>query len=159
MNYASNALRTFRSQLDDAIGGLPRTFWVLWWGGLINRMAHFVGIFLALYLRQQRGFNDAEAGWIVGLWGFGGTIAAPIGGVLTDKLGRRATMLLGLVLGALCVLAVACTSNLPLLVVLSFIAGATHQLFFPSSNAAVADLVPPKDRRRAYGHMYWAMNL
>jgi MFS family permease len=122
-------------------------------------MAHFVGIFLALYLRQQRGFNDAEAGWIVGLWGFGGTVAAPIGGVLTDKLGRRATMLLGLVLGALTVVAVACTTNLATLVVLSLLAGATHQLFFPSSNAAVADLVAPIDRRRAYGHMYWAMNM
>jgi MFS family permease len=126
---------------------------------LINRMANFVAIFLALYLRQQHGFNEAQAGWVVGLWGLGSTIAAPYSGSLTDQVGRRNTMLLGLVLGALSVIAIAFATDPILLTILSFIGGATQQCFFPSSNAAVADLVPPQDRQRAYGLIYWAMNL
>ncbi len=141
------------------MGGFPPVYWVLWWGTLVNRLASFVGIFLALYLRQQHGFDEAQAGWVVGLWGLGGTLAAPVGGVLTDRAGRRTTMLLGLVLGGLAVVAIAFASDPLLLTVLSFLAGATQQLFFPSSHAAIADVVPVAERARAYGLLYWAVNL
>jgi MFS family permease len=141
------------------VGGLSPVFWVIWWGTLINRMASFVGILLALYLRQEHGFTKGESGWVVGLWGIGGTLAAPLGGALTDRIGRRTTMLLGLVLGGLSVVAIALVANPILLVILAFLGGATGQLFFPASNAALADVVPPPDRRRANGHVYWAVNL
>lgn len=132
---------------------------MIWWAVLVNRMANFVGPFLALYLRQQHGFSDAQVGWVVGLWGFGGTVAAPIGGALTDRIGRRATMLFGLVSGALSVVAIAFAASPALLVLLSFIGGATQQCFFPASNAAIADVVEPEDRPRAYALVYWAVNL
>lgn len=134
-------------------------FWVIWWSTLVNRMASFVAIFLALYLRQEHGFNEAQAGWVVGLWGLGSTVSAPIGGTLTDRIGRRTTMLLGLALGGLSVVAIALVADPVLLAVLSFLAGATQALFFPAANAAIADVVPPSDRSRAYGHVYWAVNL
>lgn len=152
-------LRAIRARVQAAVGGLSPVFWVIWWGTLINRMASFVGVLLALYLRQEHGFTTGEAGWVVGLWGIGGTVAAPFGGVLTDRVGRRNTMLLGLVLGGLSVLAMALVANPILLVVLAFVCGATGQCFFPASNAAIADVVPPPDRPRAYGHVYWAVNL
>jgi MFS family permease len=132
---------------------------VIWWATLINRMASFVGILLALYLRQEHHFTDGAAGWVVGLWGIGGTVASPLGGALTDRIGRRTTMLLGLVLGGISVVAIALVANPVALLVLSFVCGATGQVFFPASSAAVADVVPPPDRRRANGHLYWAMNL
>ncbi len=141
------------------MGGLSPVFWVIWWATLVNRMASFVGIFLALYLRQEHGFDGAQAGWVVGLWGLGSTVAAPIGGTLTDRVGRRATMLLGLTLSGLAVVAITVVEDAMLLVVLSFLGGATQQLFSPASSAAIADVVPPADRPRAYGHVYWAMNL
>jgi MFS family permease len=153
------ALRIVRDRLRAALGGLSPVFWVLWWATLVNRMASFVGIFLALYLRQEHGFDEAEAGWVVGLWGIGGMVASPVGGTLTDRIGRRATLLLGLTLGGLAVVAIAIVGDPRLLVVLSFVAGATQQLFFPASNAAIADVVPAGDRPRAYGLIYWAVNL
>ncbi len=134
-------------------------FWVIWWGTLINRMASFVGVFLALFLRQEHGFTKGEAGWVVALWSFGSLVAAPFGGVLADRIGRRTTMLLGLVPGALAVVGIALVASPFALVTLSCLAGATGQLFFPSSGAALADVVPPPDRRRANGHVYWAVNL
>jgi MFS family permease len=141
------------------VGGLSPIYWVIWWGTLVNRLASFVGIFLALYLREAHGLDEAETGWVVGLWGLGGTLAAPLGGVLTDRLGRRATMLLGLVLGGLSVVAIAFASRPPLFACLSFLAGGTQQLFFPSSSAAISDVVKVADRPRAYGMLYWAVNL
>jgi hypothetical protein len=34
----------------DARGGLPRPFWFLWAGTLVNRLGYFVAPFLTLYL-------------------------------------------------------------------------------------------------------------
>jgi len=138
---------------------LSPVFWVLFWGTLVNRAASFVGVFLALHLTQDLGISEATAGWIVGCWGIGSWLASPIAGVLADRVGRRATMLVGLVLGGLCVLAIAFASDVRLLFVLVFVGGATQQLYYPASNAAIADVVPPADRQRAYGLIYWAVNL
>ncbi|HEX3765511.1 MAG TPA: MFS transporter [Kofleriaceae bacterium] len=138
---------------------LSPVFWVLFWGTLVNRSASFVVVFLALHLTQDIGITKATAGWIVGCWGIGGWLASPVAGVLTDQIGRRATMLLGLVLGGACVLAIAFASGVGLLFGLAFLGGATQQLFFPACNAAIADVVPAPDRPRAYGLIYWAANL
>jgi MFS family permease len=134
-------------------------FWVLFWGTLVNRAANFVGVFLALHLTQDLAITKATAGWIVGFWGIGSWLASPIAGVLADRVGRRITMLLGLGLGGLSVLAIAFAADVRVLFVLCFVGGATQQLYFPASNAAIADVVPPEQRQRAYGLIYWALNL
>jgi MFS family permease len=134
-------------------------FWVLWSTTLINRMASFVGVFLALYLRQLRGLDEAQAGLVVGLWGLGCIPAAPLGGVLTDRVGRRFTMILGMALGGAAVAAIALTRDPVLLAVLCLVGGGVQQLAFPAYNAAVADVVLPDDRPRAYGLVYWAANV
>jgi MFS family permease len=138
---------------------LPPVFWVLFWSSLVNRASSFVGVFLALHLTQDLGFSKATAGWIVGCWGIGSWLASPVAGVLTDRIGRRTTMLLGLVLGGSCVLGIAFASDVRLLFVLAFLDGAMQQLFHPACNAAIADVVPPEHRPFAYGRMYWAANL
>jgi MFS family permease len=57
------------------------------------------------------------------------------------------------------VLAIAFVADVRLLFVLAFLGGATSQLFFPASNATIADVVPTADRQRAWGLLYWAVNL
>lgn len=139
--------------------GLPRVYWYLWAGTLINRMGGFVGPFLALYLTQERGLSIEDAGLVVSLYGIGIFSAGVIGGFLSDRIGRRATMVMGLCVGPIFMLAL-CFARAPL-----HIAGATlllglfGDLYRPAVNAALADLVPPKDRTRAYGLLYWAINL
>jgi MFS family permease len=152
-------VRTLSNRLFAAIGEFSPNFWAIWLAILVNRMANFVAVFLALFLRQKHGFSDAQAGWVVGLWGIGSTAMAPISGALTDHLGRRRTMLLGLVLGGLSVIAIAFAKQPLLLTALAFIGGATQQCFYPASNAAIADVVPSPLRARAYGRVYWAANL
>jgi MFS family permease len=138
---------------------LPPVFWVLFWATLVNRAASFVAVFLALHLTQALGISETAAGWIVGCWGFGSWIASPIGGAMADRVGRRPTMLFGLATNAAVVVAIAFVSDAALLLCLAFLGGATHQLYIPAASAAVADVVPPDDRARAYGLIYWAMNL
>ncbi|MGC3999907.1 MAG: MFS transporter [Anaeromyxobacter sp.] len=148
-----------RRTFDEATGGLPRVFWTLWWGMLVNRLAGFVITFLALYLVRERGFSEAAAGRVVALYGLGIVVAGPVGGAVADRVGRRVTMLAGLVLGALFVAALALAHAPGWLALLTFLAGATGELYRPAMNAAVADVVPPPDRARAFGLVYWAVNL
>src|SRR4051795_2245006 len=77
--------------------GLPGTFWWLWAGTLVNRMATFVVPFMSLYLTQQRHLSIAWAGLVVSLFGAGGVGASLVGGILADRIGRRPTMIFSLV--------------------------------------------------------------
>ncbi|MFY3743866.1 MDR family MFS transporter [Anaeromyxobacter sp. Red801] len=147
------------ASLRAALGGLPRTFWMVWTGMLVNRLASFVAPFLALFLVRERGFDAAEAGRIVALYGLGVMVAGPLGGTLADRLGRRPTMLLGLVTGALSVAALALTRAPLALAALAFVNGATGEIYRPAMNAVVADVVAPAERTRAYGLVYWAINM
>ncbi len=147
------------SRLRAAVGGLPGVFWTLWAGMLLNRLASFVATFLGLYLVRERGFSEGPAGLVVALYGAGILIAGPLGGSLADRIGRRATMLLGLVLGACAVAAFAFAREPRSLAVLAFLAALTGEIYRPAMNAVVADVVPAADRKRAYGLVYWAVNL
>jgi MFS family permease len=151
-----NALaRRFRA----ATGGLPPLFWTLWAGMLVNRLASFVVTFLALYLVRDRGFSAGQAGEVVATYGFGLLLAGPLGGALADRLGRRQTMLLGLALGGCCVAVLGFLRDPAWLTFLAFLAALTGDIYRPAAQAAVADIVPAPDRARAYGLIYWAVNL
>jgi MFS family permease len=49
--------------------------------------------------------------------------------------------------------------DLILISVCTFIVGFFTDLYRPAVGAAIADLVPPESRPRAYGYNYWAINL
>ena len=142
-----------------ATGGLPAVFWTMWWGLIVNRLASFVIAFLSLYLVRDRGLAPAEAGRILALYGIGFTIAGPLGGLLADRIGRRATMIAGLLGGAASVGALAFARAPALLAIFTFLSAATGDMYRPAMNAAVSDVVPPAHRPRAYGLVYWAVNL
>src|SRR4051812_22215057 len=82
--------------LRELVAGLPRIYWFLWTGLLVNRMGGFVYPFLMLYLTGSRGLTVAQAGRIVALYGAGSFAAALVGGRLADRIGRRRTMLFSL---------------------------------------------------------------
>ena len=147
------------TRVRGAVSGLPPVYWALLAGVFVNRLASFVATFLGLYLVQARGFSAARAAPVVALFGVGVLVGAPIGGVLADAVGRRATMLLSFGTGAVAVGALGFLRSPPALAALTFVAAATGELYRPAMNAAIADVVPPPDRARAWGLSYWAMNL
>jgi MFS family permease len=148
-----------RRRLHEAVGGFSPVFWTLLAGMFVNRLASFVVTFLALYLVRERGFTADAAGRIVALFGVGALVAGPLGGTLADAIGRRATMLLSFVLGALSVGAIGFLRDPRLLALFTFLAAATSELYRPAMNAVIADIVPVEHRTRAWGLTYWAINL
>jgi len=140
-------------------GGLPRTFWYLWTGTLVNRLGSAVGPFLALYLTGERGFSTAEAGFVLTAFGLGQAVGQPVGGVLADRVGRRTTLVLGLTSSATLLVAVGAAGSLPVLLGTVLLYGACLDLVRPAVQAAVADVVPERDRVRAFALNFWAINL
>jgi len=69
-------LPRLRAFTHARVGGLPRPFWVLWSGTLINRIGYMVEPFLAYYLTGVRGLSLATTGAIIAVSGAGSVPAA-----------------------------------------------------------------------------------
>ncbi|PSR26656.1 MAG: MFS transporter, partial [Sulfobacillus benefaciens] len=69
--------------------GLPTSYWFIWSGTLVNQLGMFVAPFFMIYLTQVRGFSVVHAAMSVSLVGIGTLVAAPVGGILADRRGRR----------------------------------------------------------------------
>ena len=148
-----------RGWLRQAAGGLPRTFWLLWAGTLINRLGAFVVIFLAIYLTGERGFSQSQAGLVIGLYGAGGAIGTMAGGVLADRWGRRPTMLTAQFGAAALMLCLGLAHAYWEIVVAAFLLGIFAEGVRPAFSAMMVDVVPDRDRVRAFSLTYWAINL
>ncbi len=140
-------------------GGLPRQFWFQWVGMLVNRLGMFVQPFLVLYLTDARGLSVQQAGTLVAIWGSGALIGPLLGGWLADRIGRRATMAGAMLAAAASLAALGAAQSIPAIAVAAFFAGVTADMYRPAASALVADIVPPEDRARAFGLLFWAINL
>jgi MFS family permease len=141
-----------------AFGGLPRSFWTICVGTFINRIGWFVLPFLTIYLTEGRHRTSSEAGLVVSIVGGGLAIGGVVGGIGADRVGRRFTMLVGLAGGAALLMVLGAMDNLVLMALVAAVYGLVSGMYSPSAAAFVADVVPPKDRARAYGLSFWAAN-
>ena len=142
-----------------AAGGLPRPFWVLWAGTLINRLGMFVEPFLALYLSSARHLSLTLVGAVLASYGAGSVFSQLIGGAMADSIGRRATLTAGMLANAAALLGLGYARGLGSLVAAAIAVGLTVDLYRPASSALVADLVPAAERTRAFGLLFWAVNI
>jgi MFS family permease len=147
------------STLRQEVRSLPRAYWLLFTGTLINKIGGFVIPLLALYLTGERRLSETAAGLVVSSWGAGAFAAGFVGGILADRLGRRRTILLSLLGGAAAMLALGLARDVALIGLGALALGFVGEMYRPAVAAMVADVVPPAQRQRAYAHLYWATNL
>ncbi|GGP78441.1 MDR family MFS transporter [Streptosporangium pseudovulgare] len=145
--------------LRSKLGGLPRPFWALWAGTLVNRVGMMVQPFIGVYLIESRGMSLAAAGTVMTVFGAGSLISQVPAGWLADRYGRRITLAGGMTATATGMAALGASSSFPAIVASMFVLGLAIDAYRPASNALVADLVSPADRPRAYGLLFWALNL
>ncbi len=148
-----------KKSLKSLVEGLPPTYWLIWTGTLINRLGGFVIPFLTLYLTTQRLIPVSQAALMVSLFGAGSFIAQLTGGELTDRLGRRPVMLMSFFITPIFMVMLGLARDIVLISISTFVVGFFTDLYRPAVGAAIADLVPPEARTRAYGYNYWAINL
>ncbi|MGW3043121.1 MDR family MFS transporter [Kitasatospora sp. NPDC001159] len=149
----------FRRLARETVGGLPRQFWWLWVSTLVNRLGSFVVTFLALYLTAERGYSPSYAGLVASLFGLGSAISAVGAGVLTDRIGRRPTLVAAQLGTALSTAVLGFVDGQVVIAVVAFLVGLCNNATRPPTSAIIADLVPAEDRVRAYSLNYWAINI
>ncbi|NHC46532.1 MFS transporter [Motilibacter sp. K478] len=138
---------------------LPRPFWVLWAGTLINRIGLSVQPFLLFYLTTARDLSAPRAGLVLTCLGAGASVSQIVGGSLTDRLGRRRVLVGGLLASAGSLALLGAARGLPALLAAALLVGVCADLHRPAASALVADLVAPPDRALAYSLLFWAINL
>jgi MFS family permease len=138
---------------------MPRTVRLLVAGTFVNRLGSFILPFLTLVLHREFQLSEAESGLLVGAYGAGSIVSMLSGGLLTDRLGRRRTLLLSLSGSGALAISMGFVTSLrlfvPLLIAFSFLA----DLYRPASSAIIADLVPSRDRAVGFAALRMAVNL
>ncbi|HVV87810.1 MAG TPA: MFS transporter [Kofleriaceae bacterium] len=145
--------------LDETRRSLPDAFWLVWIGTLINRAGAFVLPLLGYYLKHERGLRQAEAALVASAYGAGLVVAGLVGGVLADRIGRRATMAGSLLGGAVMMVLLSLGRSVPAMAAAAAGLGVIGEMYRPAVMAYVGDVVPPAQRQRAFGLIYWAINL
>jgi MFS family permease len=148
-----------RESVRSTVAGLPREFWWLWTGTLVNRAGAFVLPFLAFYLTDELDLSPSFVGLVLGAYGLGSIAASLGGGVLADRFGRRPVLLGSQVATSLNLVALGVTKDPALVLVLVGLFGLTSNTSRPAFAAMMADIVAPEDRVRAFSLNYWAINL
>jgi MFS family permease len=146
-----------RPTLREGIRSLPRPVWILCAGTFVNRFGSFVAVFLVLYLRE-RGYSIAESGLVVSFYGIGNVIAAAVGGWVADRFGRRNALALSMFGSAATLLLLSQAASLPLIIVLTTLAGLTGEMYRPAAAALITDLTPAGERIPAFALNRLAIN-
>jgi MFS family permease len=147
-----------RPTLREGIRSLPGPVWILCAGTFVNRFGSFVAVFLVLYLRS-RGYSIAEAGLVVSFYGVGNVVAAAVGGWVADRFGRRNALALSMFSSAATLLALSQARSLPLIIVLTTLAGLTGEMYRPAAAALLTDLTRAGERIPAFALNRLAINL
>src|SRR5215218_5510278 len=146
-----------RPTLRQGIRALPRPVWILCAGTFVNRFGSFVAVFLVLYLRD-RGYSIAESGLVVSFYGIGNVVAAAVGGWVADRFGRRNALALSMFGSAATLLLLSQAASLPLIIVLTTLAGLTGEMYRPAAAALITDLTPAGERIPAFALNRLAIN-
>jgi MFS family permease len=96
---------------------------------------------------------------VLGLYGAGGAAGTTIGGVLTDRWGRRPTLLTAHLGATAMMLALGMATHPAAIALATAVLGVFVEGARPAFAAMIVDVVPPADRLRAYSLNYWAINL
>ena len=123
------------------LGRLPGPVRLLVWGTLVNKLGTFIFPYLSLVLMRDFGMTPARAGMLMTCHGLGAIVSVLTGGVLTDRLGRRRTLLLSMFGGGVLAVAMGFAPSLgwfvPLLIAFGFLA----DLYRPAASAIISDLL------------------
>ncbi|WP_424889735.1 MDR family MFS transporter [Streptomyces sp. XH2] len=153
------SVASVRRAAKESVSGLPRAFWWLWASTLVNRLGAFVSIFLAMFLTADQGHSASFAGFVGALLGLGSVVSSIGSGVMTDRLGRRPTLLIAQASTAVSVAVLGFMTDPVAISVVAFVVGMASNASRPAVQAMMADIVAPEDRVRAFALNYWAINL
>ncbi|MBT2404010.1 MULTISPECIES: MFS transporter [unclassified Streptomyces] len=138
--------------------GLPPTVWTVFAGTIVNRLGYLVTPFL-VFLLADRGVTGTETSYVLGALGAGNLLGPALGGVLADRIGRRPTMLIGLIGAAAAQGALFLAPGVATMAASALLLSAAAATVGPAAYALMADSVDPERRQRAYALFGWGINI
>ena len=138
---------------------LPFQVYILFLARIINRMGDFVIFFLTLYLTTFLNFSENQAGIVVSFVGICSLSGSLLGGMLTDRSGRKNLILFFYSLSAFSVISCGffpdSTVIIPALLLFILFNGAAR----PISTALLTDITTKEERPAAFSLLYLGINI
>lgn len=144
--------------MRSTFGGLPRSVWIIFAGTVVNRLGYVVTPFLVFYL-GSRGIRTEQVPYVLGALGAGNLIGPMVGGLLADRLGRRPTMLIGLLGTALSQGLLYAAPNVAMLAAAAVLLSGMGSMVSPAAGALLTDEVDSSRRRTAFSLFHWGVNI
>ena len=136
--------------------------WILAVGRLLSEVGTGFTLFYApIFFVNQIGLSATTVGIALGSSSISGVVGRILGGSLADSplVGRRRTLLLSAAISAIGSLVLAATNNFVTLVIGNLINGLGVGLYWPATEAVVADLATDENRREAFAITRFADNI
>lgn len=138
---------------------ISRVVWLLTVGnGLFALFRFMVMPFLAIYVHTTTGAPPVVVGLVIGVGAAANLVFSFVLGPLSDRIGRKPSLVAGSLVSALALLGFAFARTLAVFAGLEILFGITAALELPAYQALITDVTPPHLRVRAFGYMYWAAN-
>lgn len=140
---------------------MPSRFFLL----TLALAVYFVGatefMLTAMLTPLAEAFNTstAAASWLVSGYALSYAVAAPVFGILSDRLDRRRLLLVSLVLFALDGIALTLAPTFEIAVVLRILGGLASAALIPTAFALIADTIPAEHQSAAMGAAMLGMTL
>jgi MFS family permease len=138
---------------------LPPAVRLLVAGTFVNRVGTLIVPYLSLVLVREFHLDAWHAGALMTAYGAGGICAILGGGVLTDRLGRRPTLMLSLFGGGGLAVAMGAAPSVSVFVPLLLLFGFVSDLYRPAATAMIGDLLPSSQRALGFAALRAAVNL
>ena len=132
-------------------GRWPRPVLALVLARAVNQLGAFAISFLAVALVDVYGASLVTAGWVVALFGLATVPSRLAGGRMADRLGRRPTIVLGLLGCAVSLLVIAVSPGVGGAAAGAALLGFAFEIYEPPSQALLAEMVAPERRPQAFG--------
>lgn len=138
---------------------LDRAVRLLIAGTFINKLGSFIIPYLAIVLRHEFSLTATQVGALIMSYGVGSIVAILAGGFLTDRLGRRATLMLSLFGSGGLAVAMGFSPSIRVFVPLLVLFGFVADLYRPASSALISDILPSAQRVIGFAALRMAVNL
>lgn len=105
------------------------------------------------FFARQFGASPVQMGLLITGWAGAQFLAAPIWGLLADRIGRKPMLVLGIVGYCLAFVGMAAASSYAMLLAARIVGGLISSSVLPAGQAIAADLTPPTERGAVMGTM------
>ncbi|MDM9383382.1 MFS transporter [Chlorogloeopsis sp. ULAP01] len=151
-----------KSQIFSWFSLIHRQVWILMFGRFLSTIGTGLTLFYApIFFVNQIGLSATSVGFALGCASISGVVGRILSGSLADspQIGRRNTLLLATAISALACFVLATTHNFFILIIGQLISGLGVGLYWPATEAVVADLTPPENSHESFALTRLADNL